>query len=96
MFLLATVKEDVRSTTGANLRCIMKNFGVQVVPGSTPGSVLKATRVHKVPDGDEWKVPLLHSLLKIREGEWVVGFNEEEDEDNLQMQKEFLDFVAAG
>ena len=95
-FLLATVKEDVRSTTGANLRCIMKNFGVQVVPGSTPGSVLKATRVHKVPDGDEWKVPLLHSLLKIREGEWVVGFNEEEDEDNLQMQKEFLDFVAAG
>ena len=90
------MKEDVRITTGANLRCILKNFGVHVVPGSTPGSVLKSTTVYKVPDGDEWKVPLLHSVLKIREGEWVVGFNDEEDEDNLQMQKEFLAFVAAG
>ena len=93
-YLLSIVKEDVRSSTGSNLRSILKNFGVQVVPGFTSDYVIKGQLVHKVPEGEEWKIPLLHNILRVRDGEWVVEFDEEED--NSEMQKDILGFVTAG
>ena len=60
-FLLRTVSTDVRSNTGSNLRTILLKTGVQPVPGITLPSALKRKRLHEVPGGEEWKVPLLLS-----------------------------------
>ena len=79
-FLLSVVSADVRSLTGSNLRSILRTTGVQVRPGVThPGAVKKVT-LHKVPEGQEWKVPLLHSLIAVRAGEFNIEFDDNEED----------------
>ena len=82
-FLLRAVSTDVRSNTGSNLRTILLKTGVQAVPGITLPSALKTNRLHEVPGGEEWKVPLLNSLLQIRSGNFKLEFDEEEDSTEL-------------
>ena len=78
-FLLRAVSADVRSNTGSNLRTILLKTGVQAVPGITMPWQIKTKRLHEVPGGEEWKVPLLNSLLQIRAGAFKLEFDEEED-----------------
>ena len=68
-FLFNLVRQDVQSCTGSNLRCIYKNTGVFVIPGQTTKMALSSYTVFKIPPGEEWRVPLLSSLMQIREGE---------------------------
>ena len=49
-----------------------------------------------VLEGSHWKVSVPRSVLKIRVVDWVIGFDEEEIHDNLQIKKDFLDFDTAG
>ena len=81
-FLLSTVAADVRSVTGSNLRSIQLNTGVQVTPGQTLVSSIKKKVLQEVPVGEEWKVPLFHSLLEIRSGEFKLEFDEDDIADN--------------
>ena len=60
----------------------MVNTGVQVVPGVTKVSAVKNHTLFKVPDGDEWKVPLLHSLLAVRAGDFDITFEDNDADDN--------------
>ena len=89
-FLLATVATDARSVTGSNLRSILLNTGVQVVPGHTLVSSIKNRKLQEVPVGEEWKVPLIHSLLEIRSGEFKLEFDDDVPDDN-----EIVDDVLA-
>ena len=74
--LYNVVKDDVRSPTGSNIRTIMLETGVD--PRSLDSYALKAWRVY--PPQDEWSVPLLRNLLKIRNGKWEVVYDDENDE----------------
>ena len=77
MALLNTVKSDCRSLTGGNLRKILLETGVKVQPGVTKGYVLSSYRVFETPVGQEWRVPLLQSLLEVRDERWSLQFDEE-------------------
>ena len=57
---------DVRSTTGGNLRKIFLDTGVQVIPGTTNKGEISDFRVYKYPEEEHWRLPLLVSLLEIR------------------------------
>ena len=58
------------------------------MPGVThPGSVKKLT-MHKVPEGQEWKVPLLHSLIAVRAGEFNIEFD-----DDVEVTPEIADAI---
>ena len=48
-----------------------------IVPGTTPPTAFKNYCAHKTPQGQEWKLPLLVSLLELRENRWQVSFDEE-------------------
>ena len=76
-FLLSVTASDVRSVTGSNLRSILVNTGVQVIPGTTKAYSIKKQRLFKVPEPEKWKVPLLHSLLAVRAGEFEISFDDE-------------------
>ena len=41
------------------------------------GNVLQNYRVYETPEGHEWKLPLLTSLLEIRDDRWGLQFDEE-------------------
>ena len=40
--------------------------------------------VNPVPPGREWRVPLLSSLFKIRNEDWVATFDEEDGPETLE------------
>ena len=70
---------DVRSATGTNLRRILQDTGVVVVPGKTRPSALNNYKVYEVPVGEEWRLSLLQSLVDIRDEHWEVIFDEEDE-----------------
>ena len=77
-FLLSISSDDTRSNTGANLRKILLETGIKVIPGKTSHFELNEYTVYKIPTGEEWRFPFLCSLLKIRDDELEVQFNDEE------------------
>ena len=91
-FLYSMVASDVRSMTGSNLRSILLHTGVHVVPGTQQGYLIKKQRCFKVPETDEWKVPLLHSLLQIKAGDFEIKFdeNDADDDDNMDIPDDIL------
>jgi len=66
--LLRTARKDIRSTTSSNLRSIFVQTGVYVKPGLTTKHSLSAYKAYEVPQGEEWRISLLSSLMQIREG----------------------------
>ena len=80
--------KDARTTTGSNIRQILLETGIFVIPGETKSFTMNDQYVYKVPKGHEWKIGLLISLLEIKENNWIVQFDEENDvlsEDEVQM-----------
>ena len=53
-----------------------------MVPGKTLVSSIKNKKLHEVPVGEEWKVPLIHSLLEIRSEEFKLEFDDDVPDDN--------------
>ena len=63
--LLSVAAADVRSFTGSNLMSILRNTGVVVTPGVTKAATIKKQTLFPVPEAQELKVLLLHSLLAV-------------------------------
>ena len=78
--LCELVSRDIRTVTGRNLRLIQEETSVPVIAGVTRPSQLRDWAVYETPEGQEWRLPLLVSLLEVREGNWEVKFDEEEDD----------------
>ena len=77
----------MRSQVGGNLRKIFLDSDVQIVPGVTRPSDLNNYCVYPVPEDEAYRLPLLQSLLEIRNENWAVIFNEEngdEHDDELE------------
>ena len=79
-FLLKVVAADVRSLSGSNLRSILRTTGIQVIPGMTRAGSVKKLKIHKVPEGQDWKIPLLHSLISVKAGEFYIPLDDESDD----------------
>ena len=59
------------------------NTGVRIIPGVTNKSELTAIKVYPIPEDQKWRLPLLESLLEIRDDQWEIRFEEEDDDDQL-------------
>ena len=59
------------------MRKIQLVTGIKIVPGVTAPVQLRNCRIYKAPEGEEWRLPLLQSLLEIRSDNWEILFNEE-------------------
>ena len=81
-FLFSLAASDVRSVTGSNLRSILVNTGVQVIPGVSRAAQVKKHTLFVVPEEEKWKIPLIHSLLSVRAGEFEIPFDEIDPEEN--------------
>jgi len=62
---------------GSNLRLILLETGLAVVPSFTKSWTIKEHRVYKVDNSARWRLPLLRSLLEIRDQRWQILFDEE-------------------
>ena len=81
-FLLSVSASDVRSVTGSNLRSIQTHTGVQFIPRVLNMSTIKKHRMFPVPEDQQRKVPLIHSLLAIKLEEFEIPCDEEYTDDN--------------
>ena len=79
--LFDSVSHDVRSQVGANMKKVLIDTGIPIIPGWTRPSDLQHYQVYKVPVGQEWRLGLLESLLELRGDNWAVLFNEEEEDE---------------
>ena len=78
------IHNDVRSVTGSNLRYICTETNKAFTGGATKRIDLTDYRVYKIPEGEEWRIPFLLSLMQIRDENWIVTFDEEEIDSNLE------------
>ena len=67
---------DVRTTTGSNVRKILLKSGID--PRCVPKQKFSDWRVYSAVD--TWTVPLLSSLLELRSDAWEVNFDVEAGE----------------
>ena len=79
--LFDSVIGDVRSHVGANVRKVFLDTNIRIIPGWTRPSDLRQYRVYQPPEGEEWRLGVLESLLEIKGENWSVTFNEEENEE---------------
>ena len=52
VFLLSISAEDVQSNTGSNLRRILLDTGIKIIPGSTAHSELNDVNIYEIPAGE--------------------------------------------
>ena len=81
--LFKLVSKDARSFTGSNLKTILKETGELIVPGNTSKGILSNFTAYETPTDQEWRIPLLVSLLEIRNSNWIVTFDEEDAKNEL-------------
>ena len=62
------------------MRKIFLDTDVKVVPGITHHSVLNNASVYSVDKENLCRIPMLRSLLSIRDDQWEIRFNDENDE----------------
>ena len=84
--LYRIVKDDARSTTGANIRTIVRE--VVNDPKLLKLQALNIWRVYCKTDS--WTVPLLRSLLEIRDNNWEVVYDDESGERANEEEIEFM------
>ena len=65
--MFETVKQDCRSTTGMNLRNLMKKLGRSTVDELQPNDVGQLT-YHPIPEGDEWRIACAKELVEVKNG----------------------------
>ena len=85
--LCKRVCKDIRTVTALNLATIQEETGLLVLPGKTMPCELMNWRVYKPEEDKSWIMPLLSSLLEIRDERWEVNFNKETEQlmpDELQ------------
>ena len=56
---------------GGNIRTVLVDTNIKIVPGVTTPAAFKNYQVY------EWKLPLLVSLLEMKDSRWSVTFDEE-------------------
>ena len=77
--LVKIVSNVANSVTGSNIRHILNETGTLIVPGKTMKFALNNYEVYSVPSKEEWRIPLLSSLIEMKEKRWIVQFDEEDD-----------------
>ena len=80
--LFNLVSKDAKSLTGSNVRKILLQTDQD--PLSLDRYCIRSWRVYPPKDG--WSVPLLRSLMNLRDDEWVLVFDEEEEDGRLQTE----------
>ena len=78
--LFKIIQSDIRSVTASNLKTILLETDKLIIPGTTNKLTLKEYNVYQTPQGEEWRAPLITSLLQIKEDQWVIEFDQEGEE----------------
>ena len=79
------VKDDIRTTSGSNIRTLMLSSGFDL--RYMDRYKIKNWRVY--PPQDKWAVPLLTSLIELSSDNWEVTF----DDEDAYLQPDELTFM---
>ena len=88
------VCQDVRSLTGRNFHTIGEATQMNIRPGVSHQSELSTWIVYEQPEGEEWRLQFLLSLLAIRDQGWEVIFDDETELVNNNLIQIFIDNIC--
>ena len=80
--LLNTVKNDVGSTTGSNIKGIKQLLDVDSINQININEIKDKTFA-EIPVGSEWRIPVLEELLSVRHGNSEMENFTKKDIDNM-------------
>ena len=80
--ILNTVKKDVGSTTGSNIKGIKQLMNVESLSQININEVKDKTFA-EIPAGSEWRIPVLEELLSVRNGNSELENFTKKDIDNM-------------
>ena len=86
--LLNIVKNDVRSTTGSNIKGILQMMNKESISQINISEIRDQTFA-EIPVGSEWRIPVLEELLSVRDGN-----SEMENFTNKDIQN-MIDFICS-
>ena len=79
------IKQDVRSTTGANLRNIMRLVGKDRIEDVEKKDVEEVVYA-KVKPEDEWKINMVQEIIELKNDElWLQNLTQDEIDDTLHL-----------
>ena len=78
--MLKFVKDDLRSQTGGNIKKISLDTEMRIIAGVTDKFSLSGMEVYKVKDSEQWRLPLIHSLLEVKNDQWEIRFSDDDHE----------------
>ena len=70
------------------------NTGIQAISGTLQAGKIKKTVLHRVPAGEEWKIPLIESLLEVQSGASQILFDEDENDPGVNISRDFLRYIC--
>ena len=88
------VCSDVRSVTGRNLFTMKEETKMNIRAGHTNHNELNTWQVYEPKEGQEWKLPLLVSLLSIRDSCWEITFDDESESLDKNIIQLFIDNIC--
>ena len=79
-------KDDVRTTTGSNLRNILLQTSLPSVDDLQPG-IVQQLKYFKIKDRDMWRIPIIKEAMDIRAGNLDIpeGWTKDELEEILHL-----------
>ena len=86
--------KDIRTLTGRNLHSMKEDTKIVVRPGITSYIELLTWRTYQPPENQEWKLPLMISLLEIRDSNWEVLFDDDLESIGPNIIQIFLDNIC--
>ena len=88
------VCQDIRSLTGRNFHTIREATKLNIRPGASHQAELSSWMVYAQPEGEEWRLQFLLSLLAIRDQGWEVIFDDETESTSDNFIQIFIDNIC--
>ena len=88
------VTSDIRSLSGRNLEVIKEETKLNIRAGVTSHTEVTTWMVYDPPVGEEWRLPLLVSLLAVRDLGWEILFNDDDEGLDNNIIQLFVDNVC--
>ncbi len=75
---------------------ISEETNVVVLPGVTKSRELRNWLLYSPAEEEDWRLPLLVSMLEVRDNRWEVKFDEEEEDLGNDEAQAIIDDVCTG
>ena len=62
--------------------------GMHIIPGVTDKFSMSGVEVYEVKESEQWRLPVVYSLLEVRNDQWEIRFYDGDDHNYYDMTED--------